>query len=612
MVIFGVPVYFLLVSGVGMVFAQKIQIDLISRFAASLVIGSSIIGIVMFSLAILDYIYPASIIIVVSIAVFLTLLSSKPLWASLKGLGDFLKHYVVKNDKWSKLFIVAIVLLGTWLILLSWTPPRQADAMRYHLAQVKDIVQNHGLIFRPYVHYNFPLYFSMLFLPVYMAFKGVGLQFAVLGYFILSVIFTLRLAYQLQLKHPRLLVFLFCLIPLFYYEAHQVFNDWVVACYITMGFVLLLDRPLKPSLFPMFFGFLSLGFALGVKYPAVLFIPWFALLGWDRLKSVKLSTYRILYLFLALITMGVIASPFYIRNFINTGNLFWPLLQGLFPASNNSLSQVAKLFESTTRSGSYSIGTLINSLRNYVLNPLLPGTVWPLAFLGEVLGRKTPLRLGVGLLAYISIWWAIQPSLPCRFSFFALPVGLLAVVLLYETVKSYQLSLFKLFYQTIVAITLIYGIGVGVVYSKGYIEYFFHRDLERYHRATWFYPEYMWINKTLPEGAQLLVIVSAGQTYYLDRPYIKANPYASGAIDWTALKDVAELRKKLFQLNIDFVLYEVRDWGSYPLGYHMMELIEKLSAPPSQVIWDRQTLRCSSRIKKEYAPTVLRLIKLEK
>jgi hypothetical protein len=611
MVIFGVPVYFLLISGVGMVFAQKIQTDLISRFAASLVIGSSIIGIVMFSLAILDYIYPASMIVVISIAVLLTLLSSKPLWESLKELGNFLKHYVVKNDKWSKLFIVAIVLLVTWLILLSWTPPRQADAMRYHLALSKDIVQNHGLIFRPYVHYNFPLYFNLLFLPVYMAFKGIGLQFAVLGCFILSVIFTLRLAYQLQLKYSRLLVFLFCLIPLFYYEAHQVFNDWVVACYIIMGFVLLLDRAVKPSLLVVFLGFLSLGFALGVKCHAVLFIPWFALLGWDCLKSVKSSAHRIIYLFLALITMGVIASPCYMRNFINTGNPFWPLLQGLFPASNNSLSQVAKLFEATTRSGNHSIGTLINSLRNYVSNPLLPGTVWPLAFFGAVLGRKTPLRIGFGLLTYVSIWWVIQPSLPWRYSFFALPVGLLAVVLLYETVKSYQLSLFKLFYQAIVAITLIYGIGVGVVYSRGYIEYFFHRDLERYHQATWFYPEYMWINKTLPEDAHLLVIVSAGQTYYLDRSYLRAGPL-SGIIDWTALKDVAELREKLFQLNIDYVLYEVRDWGSHPLSYHMMELIEKLSTPPSQVIWDRQTLRCSSRMKKEYTPTVLRLIKLRK
>lgn len=609
MVIFGVPVYFLLISGIGMVFAQKIQTDLISRFAASLVIGSSIIGIVMFSLAILDYIYPSSIIVVVSIAVLLTLLSSKPLWASLKGLGNFLKHYVVKNDKWSKLFIVAIVLLVTWLILLSWTPPRQADAMRYHLALSKDFVQNHGLIFRPYAHYNFPLYFNLLFLPVYMAFKGIGLQFTVLGCFILSVIFTLRLAYQLQLKYPRLLVFLFCLIPLFYHEAHQVFNDWVVVCYVIMGFVLLLDRTAKPSLLVVFLGFLSLGFALGVKYQAVLFIPWFILLGWDRLKSVKSPARRILYIFLALIPMGALASPCYIRNFINTGNPFWPLLQSLFPASNNYLSQVAKLFEAS-RSGNHSIGTLINSLRNYVSNPLLPGTVWPLAFLGAVLGRKTPLRIGFGLLTYVSIWWVIQPSLDCRYSMYALPIGLLAVILLYETVKSYQFPLFKLFYQAIVAITLIYGIGVGVVYSKGYIEYFFHRDLERYHQATWFYPEYMWINKTLPEDVHLLVIVSAGQTYYLDRSYLRADPPLSGMIDWTALKDVAELRKKLFQLNIDYVLYEVRDWDTP--NYYMMELIEKLSMPPSQVIWDRHTLLCHSRIKKEYSSTVLRLIKLRK
>ncbi len=601
-----------MIIGMGMGVIRKMNFDPVIRLLAAMVIGSAIMGGAIFVLSVTDSIYPLPILIISLIAFGCTCWNYQALKQSIQEIGRFLKLYLFQNDRWSKWFMLALGLFLIWLVLLAWTPPRSADAMRYHLAQLKDIVQNHGFVFRPYYHYNFPIYFSLLFLPVYMLFQGIGMKFAVLGYFLFSMIFILWLAQRLELKHPRLLFFLLAFIPISYQEATIVTNDWVVIFYVIAGFNFLLDKTCKNSLITTHLAFFSLGFALGVKYLPVLFVPWFLLLSWEHLNDSEPKGRKISYILTGLLTMGIVMSPFYIRNLINTGNPFWPILQTIFTPEHDYLYQVTQKY-SANMTGARTFNGLIGVFKQALFSPMIPSTIWILGCWGVIVSSRNALQMGKGLLLFFVIWWVVSPGMYWRFSIYVMPVALIAGTLVYQSSMINRYRWMKYIYLLMVSITLVYGVGLGAYYSKGLLAYYLHRDLDKYHFATWYYPEYQQIDQKLPKDAHVLVIVLSGHTYYLDRSYLRADPHLSGLIDWSALDSVEEFHDQLRKLKIDYILYDKRDWGDYPGGANMMRLIEELQTSPlAQNMWTHKIQLYSSRILEKFDWTTIELTQVKK
>ena len=77
-----------------------------------------------------------------------------------------------------------------------------------------------------------------------------------------------------------------------------------------------------------------------------------------------------------------------------------------------------------------------------------------------------------------------------RFSIYALLIALIDGVLFDQIIWMKQCKWLKLFFVSIVGITLVYGIALGAYYSKGLLTYYVHRDLKKFHFATWYYQEY--------------------------------------------------------------------------------------------------------------------------
>ncbi len=612
MELLGTAFYFIMIIGVGMGVIRKVNLDPVIRLLAAMVIGSVVMGGTLFVLSAIDYVYPLPILTMSLVAFGCTCWNYKLLKDSIQEIGRFLKFYLFQDDRWTKWFILALGLFLIWLVLLAWTPPRSADAMRYHLAQLKDIVQNHGFVFRPYYHYNFPIYFSLLFLPVYMVFQGIGMKFAVLGYFLFSMIFILHLAARLELKHPRLLFFLIAFIPLSYQEATIVTNDWTVIFYVVVGFSFLVDRTSPNRLFTTHMAFVSLGFALGVKYLPILFVPWFLLLAWEHLNTSAQKEQKVVYILTSLLTMGIVMSPFYIRNFINTGNPFWPILQTIFTPEHDYLYQVTQRY-SETMTGSRSLHELIGVAKRAVFSPMIPCTIWLLGCWGVVVFPRNVLKIGQGLLLFFVIWWVVSPKMYWRFSMYVMPVALIAGTLAYQSVMTKHYQWIKYIYMLLVGITISYGVGLGAYYSKGLLAYYIDRDLDKYHFATWYYPEYQLIHQELPADAHVLAIVLSGHTYYLDRNYLRADPHLSGLIDWQAIKSVEEFHDQLVKLKIDYVLYDKRDWGGYPGGANMMRLMEELQASSfGKNKWTHTIQLYYSRILEKFDWTTIELVQVKK
>lgn len=598
-----------LVAGVGTVLVRRCPLTDWMRLPAAFIAGTVVFGFTGFGLAHLGWVRSTPLLAVCGVALLGTLLSGRELAQSIRCWTTFLAGQVLQRDRWSLAFLLAMGVILTWLYLLAGTPPRHADSMRYHLAQLAEIVRCERFNYHPYYCYNFPLHFSMTYLSAYVFGAGTAIKFIVLAHFLAATAMTLRLAHLLGVRLLRLLSFLMLLTPICYHEATIVKDDWPLICFVVTGLAFLCARPARLNVCQVCFSFVALGIAMGTKYHAVLFLPWFCWLGWDYLTEMLSRKRAVLCLLFSVGLMSVIAGPSYLRNAIFTGTPTWPLMQGLFSPEEDYTFRVMERY-STTFSGTRSVETTVKAIRGVVRDATMPVSLWVLAFAGAVV-LKTKLRLGFGFLSYFTLWWILQPSLFWRFSVFLLPVGLLAAVLVYQAVPVSRLGLRRRICEVLFAVSLIFGSVMAVWYSSGLLTYYVHQEQDKYHWATWYYPEYDWINENLPRDAKLLVIAQTGQTHYLDRSYVRGDPLLSGLIDWESIRDPAQFDCRLRELNVDYVFYDEYDWSGAVGGRAMMGLMnEFISSENVETVWRRPTQIVHSRIRGNVVNTSVVLLRL--
>ena len=602
--LFGTLIYFIIICSLGTLITNRFLKEVsIRHLLSSFIIGSVVIGLIMFTLVELKLIYSAVIYSLTLIFLTITLLQIKFIFLDLKICYKFIKLYLFKEKTYSILFIISMILITIWLLFLAGTPPRSGDVMRYHLAQLKDIVWNHGFVFREYYHYNFPAYFGYTFLPVYIFLNGIGMQLAVLYSFFIVLFVTIRLSYKLNLKYPKLLLFLIILVPIAFQEAHIVFTDWQVVLYAMIGLLLFIEFEIEKNYLLIILPFMSLGFSLGIKYQAFLYVPWFILLGWKRL-DITIKTWRpkLLYLLFGLCIMGLIPSPFYIRNLLELGNPVWPLMQSLFFSSHDYLYHVTQRTTSSLQ-GTISLSTYFHALITLIKEPLIPATIFILGLTGLLYVSKNKLLIKTGVISFFAVLFILRPSVNWRYGIFILPILAILSVFIYQNTRN---KIVKLFFVLLTVITLGYGLFIAVWYSYGLIKpYYIDKNINEYHKATWYYQEYMWINKHLPENVKLLVIVSSGHTYYLDRKYLRADNL-SGLINWPSLKNVKEFKDKLIHLKIDYIFYDQNQCTPH-IKTLFKDLLEKTD---SEIVWSKDVELCSSRIRNKYHKSTVILIKI--
>ncbi len=162
--------------------------------------------------------------------------------------------------------------------------------MRYHLAQIEDMVRNGRFVFRPYYHYNFPLYFSYLSMPVYFAVGGTGVK--LLNFLLLAQVaaLTYGLSRAARVVRPWTPVLGLLLTPSVLLAGTVVMNDMAVLCAGLAGILLLFNYQRLPRTSFLALGFVSFGLAMGLKYQSALYLPWYLMLAWLRWAESSAST----------------------------------------------------------------------------------------------------------------------------------------------------------------------------------------------------------------------------------------------------------------------------------------------------------------------------------
>ena len=619
MSLLAVLAYLLVIVGVGVAAPGLRRLPLAYALLGGWIIGSVIAGFGFFVLSQLGLI---STVVVSAFVVALAIVGAVG-WHRLLAGAKMHPRTAVSNwwsglDQWDRALAITCGISGVILLLDAWTPPRGADSMRYHLAQLEDIVRNGGFVYRPYFHYNFPLYFSYLALPLYMAVGGLGVKLMNLPFAVLVLAITAAFSHIVGIKRPLIPVLGILLTPTLIRIITTTNNDLGVIGYALSGALLLHAYPRFPRTSLLVLGWASLGFAMGIKYQSALFVPWYLWLTWVALgRQPTWPGLRILSV-LGLIVL-LIPSPFFIRNYLNTGSPDWPLHQELFGVEQDYLYEVTTLYGNALK-GSHDWRTTTRAIRKLVVGPLFLPSMW--LFTGLAYWRLARRRfehpeeeeggglyLVFGSISFFVMWWILQPTLYARFASYIVPHLLVIGTLCLESLRGLWSRRIG---HALAGASAAAGFAFLLLYSWGYLRYQIDRDLERYHESTRFYAEYRWIGEHLPDDARILSIVSSGHTYYLPRDYLRADPFLAATIDWRGL-DIDGFRTAAAELGITHVLYVNQDWSEAVGGESTMRVMNELAEQDDVLLrWKRTVKLGTKRMLREFYETEVWLLELPK
>ncbi len=453
----------------------------------------------------------------------------------------------------------------TLIVGLYWldsiVPPRDGDVMRYHLAHIRQIIRDGRWAALPDYTYALPFGWTLNYLPFERMHLPETAHLVNLGLWLLTIA-VIAAIFRLRGAPPAaflLLVFV-ALQPLVLKSATTAFAD-LYAVFVVLAIVVLLDGlPGADRRHMMLLGFVS---TVGAQSR-------YQLLG----VSVSVLVVGVVYLLRRRITFRLfgaaalgatagllLASPFYIVNYLAFHNPFWPLL---IPKLNDLQLYTNRVAENVNQSltGPFTPRYLLQSTRLLLVDKLaFPIPVLALALLAAPLwSRDRTVRL-MALFngAFLVVWAMAQPSLYSRFS----------ILLVAPVTIGLGLSMRKLVQRRVLNRLVCVGFIVGaasfflfdIVYSRDSARYVLTADADKFHQATWFYPVYKWVNDSTPSNSRFLVIVGSGHSYYLDRSYRKADPFLSGYVDWETVDDGAAFAAVVQCAGFDYVIYEARDWS---------------------------------------------------
>jgi Dolichyl-phosphate-mannose-protein mannosyltransferase len=239
-----------------------------------------------------------------------------------------------KNTIAFLLCITIIIFLGTEIIL-NLTPPISRDALIHHLAVPKLWLKHGGIYEIPWAEYAFYpmnidlLYVVCLYLQNDIAPKFIHLAFG-LGTGLLVYFYIKR---RFDRNWGLLGMVIFITTPIVVWLSTTAYVDLGMAFFTTasvMAFIKWRDFEYKNFKWLLFSG-LAMGIAVGSKYNALIagFILNMLLMV-SVVRDTHKQTAALRYGILFFATAALVASPWYLKNYFETGNPFYPLFDGFF------------------------------------------------------------------------------------------------------------------------------------------------------------------------------------------------------------------------------------------------------------------------------------------
>ena len=488
--------------------------------------------------------------------------------------------------EWSIIVLISCVLFISHIGSLA--PPTAKDTLLYHFALPKAFVAQYGLSFiegniASYIalgnemHNVWAMLLGGLFSPRVAEAAGGGTTFL---FFPLLLMATYGGSRELGLdqRWSLLATVIVATVPSAFHVASSSYIDLALALYVTLA-IFALSRWWKDQdrtelvLIAIF-----LGAALSIKLTAVFVIAAFGLIILLRAREKGAAVGNIVITgFGSLLLAGVIASPWYLRTWKETGSPVFPFYMSIWKGQAPGWDvERSNLFQAMNA----QYGGTDKGILDYLLAPLeisviaqpeiaqyydgvlgiafllgLPLLIWAL----WKVELPVEVKIASGVAGIMLFFWMFS-SEQLRYLLPIVPVLSIAIVCSAEAVSEKLGDTFRSISQICLGAAAVAGLLVGVAWFLqeaplrvvlGGVS----RD-EYLTRNLDYYPYYQWLNAKTTLDSKVWLINMRRDTYNLDRPVFSDYLFE----DWTLRKmvwdtrSVPELRAKVAAMGIKYVL----------------------------------------------------------
>ncbi len=489
-------------------------------------------------------------------------------------------------------------------VLLNLTPPISRDALIHHLAIPKLWLTHGGFYEIPWANFSYypmnidllyliPLYSKNDIVPKFIHFAfGLGIGLLVYNY----------LKNKLGKNWGLLGFLIFLSTPIIVHLSTTAYVDLGMTFFTTasiLAFIKWRDGNYKDTKW-LLISAVCMGLAAGSKYNAMiawLFLNLMMIFYYSRDTENGLPALKSGAVFFAIALL--IVSPWFIKNYIQTGNPIYPLFDSFFKAlyhagdgsgglavtaKNNWASNIFQRREVFFSEG--FLETLFIPIRMFfqgkdgsvqyfdgVLNPILI-TMLPFAFLNRKLSRDKALFLLFSVfflfMAYFLTAIRIRYILPVV-PFLAI-LSVIGIKNVAEWIGKKSSQVRRAGLIGIFAVTIIF-IAFNFLYLKnhfneiGPVKYILNQEtkdefLSRHVRS---YPAMRYINKNLPHDVKIFLMFLGRRGYYLNRPYYHEGSFGMNTINnlVKASPDKQHLQAYLQSLDCTHILMRTELVNNY-------------------------------------------------
>jgi hypothetical protein len=498
--------------------------------------------------------------------------------------------------------LVIVVILGVEVVL-SLVPPTARDELTHHLAIPRLYARAGRVIEVPIAPYSYyPMLLDMLYAPwVYWGYDSVPKLVHGLFGFLTGLSLYAYLSRRMNVIYGMLGFFVFISVPSVMRLSHWAYVDLGITFYATASLLCLLRwREEKDRKTWLALAALSAGFAVATKPNGL--VAWLLLSFMLLFTLVQEPQRGFTRITVDLVLFAVVGAlpflPWLLKNWLQTGNPFFPLLAGFFAGNSGDGGGVAVSFGGL---GIFAKRELLYGeswwqitalpLRMFfsgqddspqyfdgVLSPLLI-LLLPWAFKGKWVEEK---RL---LMSFALLFFAYALFLTdLRVRYILLIVPPLVVLAVYGVFNIYL----RIKQPAYLIAGLLFFVGL-----HGYYLWRYFQGIEplghltgRESRAAYLtrmlpeYPVFQFINRELSPAAKIYLLFMGRRAYYCEREYFHDGGdlpgFLIGAI--RSAKEPADIGRQLKEKRLTHLL--VRE-------DLLVRFLRDNLTPPEQALWDR-------------------------
>jgi hypothetical protein len=539
------------------------------------------------------------------------------------GIVSFIKlenHKFRIVGRWEWLGIIVLIWCAFFNSFAALAPPFFADTLKYHLAVPKWYISLHQIQFAPVFPFNMPQNLEMINMAgMLMRSDTIGLFLHYcLGLFATLGIWVLAREFLPPIAAVWAAVFFYVGIPYIPHAAQG--NDLGPIFYTVWAFFAFVKwRKTENVAWLCLAGALA-GLCAGIKYTGI-YTPFafFFLVGISLLRDGRKMGWKNTHAARAMIlflSFGCLfGCPWYVKNWIMTGDPFYPVLYPLLGGIGWNLTS----YQEGIRQTQEGMSMLGRSFFDFLLSPfrllLLPQWIFARGGIGLITFSFMPVFFLFGNRYLKRYEWLLIFSLPfftawailTQHGRFLLP--LLAIWSIPCADVAFRLIKESGYLRIISVCALFLGVGMGVALSPTYAFRFLpvvvgaeSKD-SFLTKTTLFYQEIQWMNENLPADA--CVGSEFENLYHLDRNSIWIRSRDAAWIDYARVKTTEDIFVQFHELGITHIFaigeVSIKKWNALDA----QGLLERLYFNPE----GRQVVSITMRITRTTPVAVYEVIK---